>query len=150
MLHVAQIFQNANDQFLAVTVNDEINLSKKARNSYFTDKRIEDALKLLDLNKHLDQVVYSLSGGQKKKLQILLMLITKQEVLLIDEPLSGLDKKSIKQVIQLMRKTQKSLRQTFLIISHQIDELADLCDYQLNFDHQQLNYISEAPNESKS
>lgn len=150
LLHVAQIFQSADDQFLAVTVQDELNLSKKDRNPYFTDERIKEALKLLDLDTHLDQVVYSLSGGQKKKLQILLMLITKHEVLLIDEPLSGLDKNSIKQVIQLMREVQKSLRQTFLIISHQIDELADLCDYRLNFDHQQLNYVSEAPYESKS
>ncbi len=150
LLHVAQIFQCTDDQFLAVTVQDEINLSKKDRNPYFTDERIKEALKLLDLDTHLDQVVYSLSGGQKKKLQILLMLITKHEVLLIDEPLSGLDKNSIKQVVQLMREAQKSLQQTFLIISHQIDELADLCDYRLNLDDQQLNYISEAPYESKS
>lgn len=147
---VAQIFQSADDQFLDVTVQDELNLSKKDRNSYFTDERIKQALKLLDLNAHLDQVVYSLSGGQKKKLQILLMLITQHEVLLIDEPLSGLDQKSVNQVVSLMRETQKSLRQTFLIISHQIDELADLCDYRLNFSHQQLNYVSEVPNESKS
>lgn len=147
---VAQIFQSADDQFLAVTVQDELNLSKKDRNTYFTDERIKQALKLLNLDTHLDQVVYSLSGGQKKKLQILLMLITQHEVLLIDEPLSGLDQKSVKQVISLMRETQKSLRQTFLIISHQIDELADLCDYRLDFSHQQLNYVSEVSHESES
>lgn len=149
LLHVAQIFQNADDQFLAVTVRDEINLSKKFRNTYFSDERIKHALQILDLDQHLDQIVYSLSGGQKKKLQILLMLISRQETLLIDEPLSGLDQESIKQVIELMLESQKQLHQTFLIISHQIDELTDLCSYRLIFDHQQLKYVSEVPHESE-
>lgn len=141
---VAQIFQEADEQFLKITVKDEIALSKKIRNSYFTDEKIQQALQKLQLINHLDQVVYTLSGGQKKKLQILLMLITSHEVLLIDEPLSGLDHASIKQVIDLMRESQKELHQSFFIISHQVAELADFCDYHLIFDYQQLKYVKEA------
>ncbi|WP_155860183.1 ATP-binding cassette domain-containing protein [Lactobacillus amylolyticus] len=140
---VAQIFQAADDQFLKVTVREEIELSKKTRNSFFTDERIAAALKKLQLDSHLDQIVYSLSGGQKKKLQILLMLLGQHEVLLIDEPLSGLDHESIKQVIALMQESQKKLHKSFLIISHQVDELADLCDYHLVFEAQKLKYVSE-------
>lgn len=138
---VGQVFQKATDQFLTVTVKDELELSKKDRNAYFTDKKINEWLDKLELTTHLDQVVYTLSGGQQKKLQILLMLITKHQVLLIDEPLSGLDQKSIDLILSLMRESQKTLHQTFLIISHQIDELAAFCDYRLVFDHQQLKYV---------
>lgn len=141
--HVAQIFQSADDQFLKVTVRDELELSKKDRNQFFTDQRIDTAVAKLGLTDHLDQVVYSLSGGQKKKLQILLMLISQHEVLLIDEPLAGLDQQSAKQVIALMREAQKSLSQSFLIISHQTDVLADFCDYHLLFANQKLRYVSE-------
>lgn len=141
LTQVAQVFQKASDQFLAVTVKDELELSKKDRNSFFTDERITEWLEKLDLANHLEQVVYSLSGGQQKKLQILLMLMTKHQVLLIDEPLSGLDQSSVKIVLELMRESQEKLQQTFLIISHQIGELADFCDYRLIFADQHLNYV---------
>ncbi|AZN75748.1 ABC transporter ATP-binding protein [Lactobacillus acidophilus] len=141
LMHVAQIFQKASDQFLMVSVKDEIELSKKDRNSFFTDEKIDEWLTKLGLADHLDQVVYTLSGGQQKKLQILLMLMTKHNVLLIDEPLSGLDQQSIYLVLTLMRESQKQLNQTFLIISHQIDTLAKFCPYRLVFDQQQLKYV---------
>lgn len=147
--HVAQIFQSADDQFLKVTVQEELDLSKKNRNRYFTDQIINEYLAKLKLDKHLDQVVYSLSGGQKKKLQILLMLICQHDVLLIDEPLAGLDHDSARQVIKLLQESQNKLHQSFLIISHQTHELADLCSYRLNFAHQQLNYVSEVSHESQ-
>lgn len=140
---VAQIFQNAGDQFLTVTVKDELELSKKDRNSFFTDQKIDEWVKKLDLEAHLDQVVYSLSGGQQKKLQILLMLMTKHKVLLIDEPLSGLDHESINLILSLLQESQTGLGQTFLIISHQISELAQFCDYHLVFADQQLKYVEE-------
>lgn len=138
---VAQVFQKATDQFLTVTVKDELELSKKDRNSFFTDKKINEWLEKLALSDHLDQVVYTLSGGQQKKLQLLLMLMTRHQVLLIDEPLSGLDHESIQLVLELMRESQQKLQQTFLIISHQIDELANFCDYRLVFDNQRLKYV---------
>ncbi|MCT7720532.1 MAG: ATP-binding cassette domain-containing protein, partial [Lactobacillus crispatus] len=81
LTQVAQIFQKASDQFLAVTVKDELELSKKDRNLFFTEEKVNEWLDKLGLAKHLDQVVYSLSGGQQKKLQILLMLMTKHQVL---------------------------------------------------------------------
>lgn len=141
---VGQVFQSAEDQFLKITVREEIALSQKRCNSFFTAEKIKESLKQLHLDQHLDQVVYTLSGGQKKKLQILLMLMTKDCVLLFDEPLAGLDHESAKQVISLMRESQEKLSQTFLIISHQVDVLANLCDYHLIFADQQLKYTKEA------
>lgn len=147
---VGQIFQQATDQFLRVTVADEIALSKKKRNPFFTDEKIKQALKELKLTNHLNQVVYSLSGGQQKKLQILLMLMCKQKVLLLDEPLTGLDDSSVQVILHLLSESQKQLHQTFLIISHQIDRLAAFCDYHLVFDQKKLSYSKGVAYESKS
>lgn len=144
LLHVGQIFQTATDQFINVSVADEINLSKKQRtNSYFTDQKIQDALQDLDLDQAMGQVVYSLSSGQQKKLQILLMLISDQEVLLIDEPLSGLDKVSATKVMHLLRESQKERDLTLVIISHELTNLANWCDYHLVFNNQHLTYVKE-------
>lgn len=138
---VGQIFQNSEDQFLKVTVRDELALSKKKRNSYFSDQKIHELVVKLELNDLLDQVVYSLSGGQKKKLQILLMLMEKHQVLLLDEPLAGLDQASARVVIDLLNNVQKKTSKTFLIISHQLDLLSKICDYHLIFEDQELRYV---------
>lgn len=144
LLKVGQIFQNATDQFINVSVADEINLSKKQRtNNYFTDDKINEALISLKLDSLLDHVVYSLSGGQQKKLQILLMLISDQDVLLIDEPLNGLDADSAKKVMALLKESQKARSQTLLIISHELRNLADWCDYHLIFKDQHLTYVNK-------
>lgn len=142
--HVAQIFQNATDQFLKVTVADEINLSKKFNhNAYFSDEKLKQTLKQLNLDTHLEQVVYSLSGGQQKKLQILLMLLSGHEVLLIDEPFSGLDHESAKIILNLIKETQEEMHQTILLISHQLQDLDNWCDYHLVFTNKELTYVED-------
>ena len=88
-------------------------------------------------------MVYSLSGGQQKKLQILLMLISDQDVLLIDEPLNGLDADSANKVMALLKESQKARSQTLLIISHELRNLADWCDYHLIFKDQHLTYVNK-------
>lgn len=141
---VGQVFQEATDQFINVTVLDELNLSKKQRSdNFFTDQKIQQALVNLNLDQLLDQVVYSLSGGQQKKLQILLMLISNQKVLLLDEPLSGLDQDSALQVMKLLRQSQIDRKQTLLIISHELTNLASWCDYHLVLANHQLTYVTK-------
>ncbi|MBT8815844.1 ABC transporter ATP-binding protein [Lactobacillus delbrueckii subsp. bulgaricus] len=141
--HVAQIFQNASDQFMAITVKEELALSQKHASPYFTPEVLDQALADLDLADHMDQVVYSLSGGQKKKLEILLMLLSGQEVLLIDEPLSGLDQKSIEQVVQLLQKCQEKSGQTILLISHHFYGISTWCDYHLRLTGRELAFVQD-------
>ncbi|MBB1079496.1 ABC transporter ATP-binding protein [Limosilactobacillus sp. STM2_1] len=135
------IFQHANDQFLNVTVGEELNLSlKNGQNSYFTSQQVQRSLSELGLAGREEQVIYSLSGGQKKKLQILLMLMMGQEVLLFDEPFTGLDKESLKKVLNLITASREKYPQTLLIVSHQLNGLDGFIDYHLEFNHQQLKY----------
>lgn len=140
--HLGLIFRHANDQFLNVTVGEELALGfKTCQNPYFNQQQVNEALAALGLNGREDQVVYSLSGGQKKKLQILLMLMRGQETLLLDEPFTGLDPTSLKTVLQLIKASQKEKPQTLLIVSHQLSGLDDFIDYHLAMNHQRLNYV---------
>ncbi|OIL00375.1 cobalt ABC transporter [Oenococcus oeni] len=111
-------FQNSSDSFLKTTVDEEIQLSKKkAFNHYLDDQRqIERWLKKLSLDKLLESSVYTLSGGEQKKLQILLLVIQAPEIVLLDEPFSGLDKKSVLNLISLLQES----RSTKIFISHQL------------------------------
>ena len=141
---VGYVFQHAVDQFLSVTVKEELALSlKKGRNPYFDEEHLATALKLLDLNKLQDRVVYSLSGGQQKKLQLLLMLMMGQPVLLLDEPFSGLDLHSLHNVVDLIKASQKVYPQTMIIISHQLEGLEKLIDRHVKLADCQLSYREE-------
>ncbi len=87
-----------------------------------------------------EQVVYSLSEGQKKKLQIIEMLIMNPPVLLLDEPFKGLDYRSLEVVVGFLRRAKESFNQTQIIISHQLSGLDTLIDYHANFADQNLTY----------
>jgi len=138
---VALLFQDAETQFLNITVAEELaQCQKYAYGDYFTPAHIDAALQQLHLAGHQDQVIYTLSEGQKKKLQILLMLIMQSPVLLLDEPLKGLDLASINALVQLLQTTLVATQQTLIIISHQLTGLTPLIDCHLRFDQHQLHY----------
>ena len=88
-------------------------------------------------------MVYSLSGGQQKKLQLLLMLMMGQPVLLLDEPFSGLDLHSLHNVVDLIKASQKVYPQTMIIISHQLEGLEKLIDQHVKLADCQLSYREE-------
>ncbi|AVK64234.1 ABC transporter ATP-binding protein [Lactobacillus sp. CBA3606] len=138
---VALLFQEAETQFLTITMAEELALSQQhAYGDYFTPARIQAALQQLNLADHTDQVIYTLSEGQKKKLQILTMLIMQTPVLLMDEPLKGLDLASVQALVTLLQTTQAATQQTLIIISHQLTGLTSLIDYHLRFNQQHLRY----------
>lgn len=139
--HVSLMFQSATAQFLNVTVAEELALSQRYGNAtYFTPDRIQAALAQLDLSGRDEQIIYSLSSGQQKKLQLLCMLMMAPEVLLLDEPFKGLDLNSIQAALTLLTTTQRDLDLTLIIISHQLGGLSPYVDYHLDLAHQQLTY----------
>lgn len=138
---VGLVFQRASDQFLNVTVAEELALSRRqGKQTYFTHERLNSWLKRLGLYKMDDRVVYSLSGGQQKKLQVLLMLMMGQPIVLLDEPFSGLDHQSTADVVALIRACQEHSGITVLIVSHQFGNLSHLVDYQLLLKNHTLTY----------
>ena len=132
------------------TVKEEIELSQKLSKK-FTPVQIQKFLAELKLDNLTDESVYSLSGGQKKKLQILLMILANPDILLLDEPFAGLDTQSITKISDLLRTQFLTKDKTLIIISHQSDQLDLLCDYHLVLENQHLQYTTGGlKNESQS
>lgn len=139
---VALVFQNAEQQYLKMTVAEEIALSlKHARypHLWHADK-IEQTLTQLNMAHLKAHVIYQLSGGQQKKLQILIMLILGTPVLLFDEPLAGLDIISVTTILDLIQASAMAQHQTVLMISHQLAGVTNYFNHHLIFNHQQLRY----------
>ncbi|ABJ64893.1 ABC transporter ATP-binding protein [Levilactobacillus brevis] len=138
---VALMFQSASAQFLNVTVAEEIALSHKyGRQTYFTPERVDQLLAQLNLTQQRDQIIYTLSGGQQKKVQLLCMLMMAPQVLLLDEPLKGLDYDSIQTVLSILKTVQHDLQLTLIMISHQLSGLDGFVTLHLQLADCQLRY----------
>ncbi len=90
------------------------------------DKEIEDLLSFVGLNGIGNKKVGQFSLGMKQRLGIAIALLGNPEVLILDEPVNGLDPAGIKEVRDLLLKLNKEKNVTIMISSHLLDELAKI------------------------
>lgn len=90
------------------------------------ERTIADVLALTDLTAKVDAAVDSLSRGMKQRLALARVLLHDPDVLLLDEPASGLDPRARIEVRELLKEL-KNMGKTVLISSHILHELSQLC-----------------------
>lgn len=90
------------------------------------DKEIEELLSFVGLNGVGNKKVGHFSLGMKQRLGIAIALLGNPEVLILDEPVNGLDPAGIKEVRDLLLKLNKEKNVTIMISSHLLDELAKI------------------------
>jgi lipooligosaccharide transport system ATP-binding protein len=90
-------------------------------------KRTEEILTFMDLMDKIDEPVENLSGGLKRRLALGRGLINQPELLLLDEPTTGLDPYARHLVWQRLRKLKED-GATMLLTTHYMDEASQLCD----------------------
>ena len=81
----------------------------------------------LSLNEKADAMVGKLSGGQKQRLAVATALVGNPKILFLDEPTTGLDPQSRRQLWEIVRQFQQR-RGTVLLTTHYMDEAERLCD----------------------
>lgn len=82
------------------------------------DAMVQEALEDVGLAHTVDMMPVELSGGMRKRIALARTLILKPEIILYDEPTTGLDPVTSKEIIQLIVTIQKKYRSSSLIISH--------------------------------
>jgi ABC-2 type transport system ATP-binding protein len=87
---------------------------------------VNDVLELTDLTHKIDSQVDSLSRGMKQRLALARVLLHDPDLLLLDEPASGLDPRARIEVRELLKEL-KNMGKTILISSHILHELAQMC-----------------------
>lgn len=96
------------------------------------NKRSEKELRNIceEMNIHAwDEEVSTLSGGTKRKVNLAISLIHEPKLLLLDEPTAGIDLKSKQEIADYLKRLAIRDRVTILYISHDMDEIMNLCDY---------------------
>jgi ABC-2 type transport system ATP-binding protein len=89
---------------------------------------IDDVLTLTDMIGHKDDLVKSLSRGMAQRVSLARALVHDPDLLLLDEPASGLDPRARIELLEVLRELSR-MGKTIFISSHILGELADLCDH---------------------
>lgn len=135
---IGYVFQNSDAQLFNTSVYDEISFGLNQMNldKEGIEKRTSDILDLFDLNKLKDRSPYTLSGGEKKKVAIGSILVTNPDILIMDEPLSSLDKKNEQWLIEFLNKL-KLAGKTMIITTHDLNFALKISDrtLELNESH---------------
>ncbi len=106
--------------------------------SFYSEPRpAEDILEELQLTEKSDAWVGKLSGGQKQRLAVATALVGNPRILFLDEPTTGLDPQSRRQLWDIIRVFQKK-GGTVLLTTHYMDEAERLCDQLAIVDHGQI------------
>src|SRR5271163_5175861 len=96
--------------------------------SFYREPRSsEDVLEELQLTEKADSWVGKLSGGQKQRLAVATALVCNPKILFLDEPTTGLDPQSRRQLWEIVREFQRA-GGTVLLTTHYMDEAERLCD----------------------
>ncbi len=110
-----------------LNVEENITLPLSLDNREIDQEKLNEMLKILGLENRKNHLPNELSGGQQQKTSIGRALITNPTIVLADEPTGNLDSKSSDEIVALLKKTNKELKQTIIMITHNL-EIAKVAD----------------------
>ena len=90
-------------------------------------EHLEKTLDMLGLKERRDHLPSQMSGGQQQRVSIGRALFTSPQVILADEPTGNLDSKNSAEIMELFRRSNRELKQTIIIITHD-EKIAEQCD----------------------
>ena len=104
-----------------LNVEENITLPLALDNRQVDQEKLQELLLLLGLNNRKNHLPNELSGGQQQRTSIGRALITNPALILADEPTGNLDTKASEEIVALLKKTNKELKQTIVMITHNLE-----------------------------
>ena len=145
---VGMVMQYPEYQLFAETVFEDVtfgykNFAPEKPTKEQVESAVRDALTIVGLN--YDEVKemspFDLSGGQKRRVAIAGVIVTKPEILVLDEPAAGLDPLWKQEVMELLHRLHASWCKTIIIVSHDMDEIAENCTRVAVFSDGEVKYV---------
>ena len=121
---VGMVFQNPDNQIIASIVEEDVafgpeNLGIPPKE---IEKRVEDALKAVDMWEFRKSTPHHLSGGQKQRIAIAGIIAMQPECLVMDEPTAMLDPKGRAEIISTLHRLNRDMGITVVLITHYMEE----------------------------
>ena len=121
---VGMVFQNPDNQIIASIVEEDVafgpeNLGIPPKE---IEKRVEDALKAVDMWEFRKSTPHHLSGGQKQRIAIAGIIAMQPECLVLDEPTAMLDPKGRAEIISTLHRLNQDKGITVVLITHYMEE----------------------------
>lgn len=145
---VGMVFQYPEYQLFAETVADDVAFGlKNFAEKKLTDGEVAEAVRSalaivgLDYDAVKDKSPFDLSGGQKRRVAIAGVIVTRPEVLVLDEPAAGLDPLGKQEVMELLHRLHGEWCKTVIIVSHDMDEISENCTKAAVFSGGQVKYV---------
>ena len=110
-----------------LNVAENITLPMALDNRQVSKEKLDELLELLGLSNRRNHLPNELSGGQQQRTSIGRALITNPTIILADEPTGNLDSKASDEIVALLKKSNKELKQTIIMITHNL-EIAKCAD----------------------
>jgi ABC-2 type transport system ATP-binding protein len=98
-------------------------------------ERIREVMQLTGLEEKASAYTVNLSGGQRQRLALSIALLNKPALLLLDEPTTGLDPASRRELWHILLNLKKTLQTTLILTTHYMEEASFLCDEIVIMDH---------------
>jgi energy-coupling factor transporter ATP-binding protein EcfA2 len=127
---VGLVFQNPDHQIFESTVRREIEFGP--RQFGFNEQEIKEAtdraIEIMDLSGRVDHDPFQLSKGERQRVAVASILSVRPEILILDEPTTGLDYRQQKYLMDLLRELNQA-GTTIVIVTHALKLVADYCNY---------------------
>jgi cobalt/nickel transport system ATP-binding protein len=129
------VFQNSDVQLFCADVFDEIAFGPRQMglDEKEVERRVNDCLHFLDIENLKCRQPYHLSGGEKKKVAIACILAMNPEVLVLDEPMNGLDPRTQRWLVEFLIKLNKAGK-TLISSTHNLELVQEISERSLLFD----------------
>lgn len=118
------VFQNPDEQIVSHNVESDLAFSMEnyGLTQEYMENKIQEVLDMVNLKDKRHFKIENLSGGEKQRLCIASSLVLEPEILILDEPISMLDSKNRKNIMEILEKiNNKGI--TIVIVSHNLKEL---------------------------
>lgn len=133
-LHIGYLPQkNMIDSRFPITVREVISLGLVSPRAGDAAQRLDDTARLVGLESHLNASLGSLSGGQMQRALLARAIISRPEVLVLDEPLSYVDKQFEHRIYDIV--SQLARTTTIILVSHEMSTIASMANRHVIVDH---------------
>ena len=121
---VGMVFQNPDNQLIASIVEEDVAFGPEnlGLSSAEIRKRVDDALKAVDMYEFRKSTPHRLSGGQKQRIAIAGIIAMEPDCLVLDEPTAMLDPKGRAEIIKTLLKLNREKGITVVLITHYMEE----------------------------